>query len=168
MKIQSFNDLFVHDLKDMYYAENELLDALDTLAEQTSDEDIVEAFESHRSETEEHVSRLEEVFELVGEEPSEEQCEGIDGLLKEHEDFVSEDPEQAQLELHNLVAAQKTEHYEIAAYENMMQLADRLGMDEARDLIESNLTEERAALDTLSTLVEDLDVEMAPGAATSD
>lgn len=158
MTLSNFNDLFVHDLEDMYYAENELLDALASLAEETSDDAIVEAFEAHREETETHVDRLEEVFELLDEEPAEEQCEGIDGLLKEHEDFVSEDPDQQLLDLHNIVAGQKSEHYEIAAYRNLAHLADRLEMSEARDLIRENLEEEEAALEKLTSLAEDFEV----------
>ncbi|WP_232702672.1 ferritin-like domain-containing protein [Halobacterium wangiae] len=157
MTVSNLRELFVHDLEDIYYAETELLDALDELAEQTDDDQIADAFREHREETEGHIDRLEQVFEMVGVEPETEECEGIEGLLEEHEDFVEEDPAQEVLDLHNLVAAQKTEHYEIAAYGNMALLADRLGMDEAGDLLHENLEEEQAALEKLSSHVDDFD-----------
>jgi len=157
MAVSNLRELFVHDLQDVYYAENELLDALDELAEQTDDDQIADAFREHREETQGHVDRLEEVFDKVGEEPMTAECEGIEGLLKEHQDFVDEDPADEVLDLHNLVAAQKTEHYEIAAYGNMALLADRLGMDEAGDLLHETLEEEEEALDKLAGLVDDFD-----------
>ena len=157
MAVSNLREMFVHDLEDIYYAENELLDALDKLAEQTDDDQIADVFREHREETEGHIDRLDEVFEIIGKEPETEECEGIEGLLKEHEDFVSEDPAQEVLDLHNLVAAQKTEHYEIAAYGNMALLADRLGMEDAGDLLHENLEEEEEALDKLASRVEDFD-----------
>lgn len=168
MALSNLRELFVHDLQDAYYAENELLDALDELAEQTDDDEIAEAFREHREETEGHVERLEQVFEMVDESPKEEECEGIEGLLKEHQDFVDEDPDQGVLDLHNLVAGQKTEHYEIAAYGNMALLADRLGMDDAGDLLHENLEEEQEALDELSSLVDNFDYERVTESASAD
>ncbi|AHG04519.1 hypothetical protein HALDL1_13665 [Halobacterium sp. DL1] len=157
MSMSNLRELFVHDLEDIYYAENELLDALDELAEQTENEQIADAFREHRRETEGHIDRLEQVFEMIDVEPDTEECEGIEGLLNEHKDFVDEDPAQEVLDLHNLVAAQKTEHYEIAAYGNMALLADRLGMEEAGDILHETLEEEQEALDKLSSHVDDFD-----------
>jgi ferritin-like metal-binding protein YciE len=157
MTVTTLRDLFVHDLEDIYYSENELLDALDQLAEQTDDEDVAEAFREHRAETEGHVDRLAQVFEMLGKEPETEECEGIEGLLTEHEDFVENDPDQEVLDLHNLVAAQKTEHYEIAAYGNLAVFADRLGMDDAGDLLHETLEEEEEALDKLAAITADRD-----------
>jgi ferritin-like metal-binding protein YciE len=157
MTVSNLRELLVHDLEDAYYAEQELLDALDELAEQTEDKEIASAFREHREETEEHVDRLEQVFDMFDVEPETEKCEGIEGLLKEHQGFVDEDPDQAILDLHNLVAAQKTEHYEIAAYGNMALLADRLGMEEAGDILHETLEEEQEALDKLSSHVDDFD-----------
>lgn len=157
MTVSSLRDLFVHDLEDIYYAENELLDALEELSEQTQNEQIAEAFREHREETQGHVERLDQVFEMLDQQPETEECEGIEGLLKEHEDFVGQDLDQEVLNVHNLVAAQKTEHYEIAAYGNLALIADRLGMDEVGDLLHQNLEEEEAALDKLASLTEDFD-----------
>lgn len=154
MTMSNLRELFVHDLEDIYYAENELLDALGELTEQTDTEEIATAFEEHRAETQGHVERLDEVFEMLDEEPELEECEGIEGLLTEHEEFVEMDPEQHVLDLHNLGAAQKTEHYEISAYGNMALIADRLGEDDVADLLGETLEEEKAALETLSQLTE--------------
>jgi len=157
MAVTDLKELFVHGLEDMYYAEGELLDALQELEDQT-DDDIAHAFADHREETQGHIDRLDEVFEMLEMEPETEECEGIEGLITEHETFIEEEePEQQVRTLHNLIAGQKTEHYEIAAYGNLALLADRLGMDEAGDLLHENLEEEKAALDKLSGSVEDYD-----------
>jgi ferritin-like metal-binding protein YciE len=105
MSVDTLHELFVHNLEDMYYAETELIDALDELAEQTEKSEISEAFREHGKETEGHVSRLEAVFELIGEEPETEECEGIEGLIKDYETFVAvEDPAERVLDLHNLIS----------------------------------------------------------------
>ena len=168
MTVSNLREMFVHDLEDIYYAENELLDALADLADQTDDDQIAEVFREHREETQGHIDRLEQVFEMLDMEPESEECEGIEGLITEHEDFVDEDPDQEVLNLHNLVAAQKTEHYEIAAYGNLALIADRLGMDDAGDLLHENLEEEEAALDKLSTRVDEFDFEQVLDSASAD
>jgi ferritin-like metal-binding protein YciE len=158
MPANNLRELFVHDLEDVYYAEQELLEALEDLEEQTETQEFAQAFADHRDETQGHLDRLEEVFEMLDMEPEVEECEGIEGLVEEHEGFVEEeDPSQEVLDLHNLVAAQKTEHYEIAAYGNLALIADRLGMDEAGDLLHENLEEEQETLDELSSFVDDYD-----------
>jgi ferritin-like metal-binding protein YciE len=163
----TLREMFVHNLEDIYYAENELLDALDELAEQTNDADVAAAFRDHRAETEGHIDRLDKVFEMLGEDPSEEECEGIDGLIAEHEQFVEMNPNPEVLDVHNLIAGQKTEHYEIAVYGNLALLADRLGESDVGDLLHDTLEEEKEALDTLSGLTDefDYDVVMQSGAA---
>jgi ferritin-like metal-binding protein YciE len=168
MTATSIHDLFVHSLEDIYYAEGELLEALEKLADNTENEEIAEAFREHREETEEHIDRLEKVFDIVGHEPEREECEGIEGLIEEHEEFAGEDPEQHVLDLHNLVAAQKTEHYEISAYGNLALFADRLGYDEAGDIFHENLEEEEAALEKLKDLTEQYDYEEKIESASAD
>ncbi len=169
MTVSTIHDLFVHDLEDVYYAENELLDALEDLADHTSNDEIAEAFREHREETRQHIDRLEQVFDIIDHEVEREECEGIEGLITEHEEFVEdEDPDQGVLDLHNVVAAQKTEHYEIAAYGNLALFADRLGYDEAGDLLHQNLEEEEAALEELKDLVESFDFEEKIESPASD
>ncbi|WP_232688473.1 DUF892 family protein [Halobacterium zhouii] len=157
MPVNTLEELFEHELQDIYFAEHELLDVLEELAEQTEDEEIAQAFRDHREETEHHVERVEQVFDMIGEPPEEAECKGIEGLVEEHDQFMNRSPDQAIADVYNLTAAQKTEHYEIAAYGNLALLADRLGMDEAGDLLHENLEEEEDALDTLATLTEEHD-----------
>ena len=159
MSVSNLEELFEHDLEDIYFAEHQLLDALDELEEQTEDHDIAQAFREHRKETRDHIERLEEVFDMLGEPPEKEECEGIEGLIEEHEEFLEMDPDQKILDLHNMAAAEKTEHYEIAAYGNLALIADRLGMDEAGDLLHENLEEEKAALEKLKELTDDFEFE---------
>jgi len=166
MSVTNLRELFVHDLEDIYYAEQELLDALQTLEDQTDQSEIADAFAEHREETQDHIDRLDEVFQKLDVEPETEECEGIEGLLEEHETFVEEaDPSQEVLTLHNLIAGQKTEHYEIAAYGNLALLADRLEMDDVGDLLHETLEEEKAALEKLSGFVDDYDYEQVIQAA---
>lgn len=158
MSVTNLQELFVHGLEDIYYAEHELLDALEDLEDQTSESEIAEAFAEHREETQGQIDRLEDVFEMLDMDPSTEECEGIDGLIAEHETFVEEEePDQELHTIHNLIAGQKTEHYEIAAYGNLAVLADRLGMEDAGDLLHETLEEEQAALEKLSGFVDDYD-----------
>ena len=159
MSIDTLEELFEHGLEDIYYAEHELLDVLDDLADQTENEEIVQAFEEHRDQTETHVDRLEEVFDTIGEPPEEEECEGIQGLVEEHENFLDQDPDQGILDVYNVAAAEKTEHYEIAAYGNLAFLADQLGMDDAADLLGQTLDEEKETLEQLKDLTESYDYE---------
>ena len=159
MSVSNLEELFEHELEDIYFAEHELLDVLDELAEQTEDEEIADAFREHREETEGHIDRLEEVFEMIGEPPEKEECEAIEGLIEEHDEFLEMDPDEKILALFNLTAAQKTEHYEIAAYGNLALIADRLDMDEAGDILHQNLEEEEAALEKLKDLTEGFEFE---------
>jgi ferritin-like metal-binding protein YciE len=168
MAMSTLRELFVHDLEDIYGAEHQLRDALEELASQTEDEDIASSFREHREETEGQIGRLKEAFELLGHEATVDTCDAVKGLTDEHDAFVGTNPEQDVLDLHNLVAAQKTEHYEIAAYGNLALLADRLGEDEVADLLHENLEEEEAALDELTTAVEAFDYDTVTESQTAD
>ena len=162
MAASTLEELFEHELEDIYYAEHELHETLGDLADQVESEEIQSTFEEHREETEEHIERLEEVFEMVGEPPEKEECEGIQGIIEEQEEFAEEGPETPVLELFNLAAAQKTEHYEIAAYGNTTLIASELGHEDAADLLEQNLREEEETLDELSQLAENYDFDSVP------
>jgi len=162
MSIETTQELFEHNLEDIYHAEHQLLDALDVLEEHTGRDEVAQAFSEHREETQGHIDRLEEVFEMFGEPPEKEECEGIEGLIEEYEEFTSMDPSQDVMDYHNMAAAEKTEHYEIAAYGNLIPLADHLGMDEAADLLEENLREEQDALDELKELTETFEMDAIP------
>lgn len=157
MSMTTLNELFDHELKDIYYAERQLVEALQSLADESSDAEIKKAFQSHRKETQGHIKRLDQVFKSLGEKPAAETCPGIDGLLKEKKAFAKEKPSDEILDFYNLGAAQKTERYEITAYESLIEMADALGQKEIVTLLESNLQEEEAALHKLKGLADSFD-----------
>lgn len=157
MSTNSQNQLFVTELYDMYDAEQRIEEALGELASEVDDEEIQSAFEEHREETRTHVDRLEQIFDSIGVEVGDEECEATKGLVKEHENFSEKNPEQAELELFDLTAAQKTEHYEIASYGNLAKMADQLGMDEVGDMLHQTLEEEEKTLEKLTELTENFD-----------
>jgi ferritin-like metal-binding protein YciE len=157
MSTNSLNHLFENELKDIYDAEQQINEALGEMAEEVEHDDIAQAFRDHREETEGHIERLEQVFEMVGTSPGDEECEATQGMIEEHDEFAQSNPDQSELELFDVTAGQKTEHYEIATYGNLAKLADQLGMDEAGDLLHQNLEEEEEFLDRLVELTESYD-----------
>ena len=146
-------ELFLHELGDVLYAENTLVKALPKLAEEASDEELALGFEDHLEETRQHVKNVEQVFERLGEQAKAEQCPGIDGIKKEHDDFVSnESPSQDVLDSFLTGAGARTEHYEIAAYEGLVTMAEAMGETEVVDLLTQNLEQEKATLEKLQTI----------------
>ena len=146
-------ELFLHELGDVLYAENTLVKALPTLAEEASDDELKVGFEEHLEETRQHVKNIEQAFEQLGEEPKAEKCPGIDGIKKEHDDFVSkESPSQDVLDSFLTGAGARTEHYEIAAYEGLVTAAKAMGETQVVDLLTQSLEQEKAALEKLQTI----------------
>lgn len=162
MTANDLEELLAHGLKEMYYVETELLDVLDELADGTDTEEVADAFDQHREQTEGHVERLEDAFDQIGIEPETEQSPALDGLVEAHEQFESGDPDQDVLDVYNVAAAEKTEHLEIASYGNLAFLADELGMDEVADALGETLDEEKETLDELKDLTESFDYEQVP------
>ena len=152
--------LLVEGLEELYYAEQQLVDALGEMAEQTEDETTAQAFSEHREETQEHVDRLEQVFDEIGEDAQTREEQVVDALIDEHEQFA-QDNDGEVLDRYNIAAGQKTEHYEIAAYGNLASLASEAGYDEAADLLEQNLRDEQDALEELSEAGEQFDQQVA-------
>jgi ferritin-like metal-binding protein YciE len=157
MCANTLDELFEDGLKHAYYAEQQLVDTTEELANSISEDEIASAFVEHHEKTQTHVDRIEEVFDAMGESPEAETDNTVDGLIENHEEFVSQDPDQHVLDRFNLTAGQMSEHYEIAMYGNLIPLADQLGMDEAADHLEQNLREEQDALDELSEFGEEFD-----------
>lgn len=152
--------LFLDMLKDMYSAEKMLVDALQKMNEAATTDELQEAFEDHQFVTQKHVSRLEKVFAILGEEPQEETCEAMAALIKEGEKVISKTKEGSMTRDAGLIiAAQKVEHYEIAAYGSLVQVALTLGNDEAAYILERTLNEEE---DTDSLLTEIAETEINP------
>jgi ferritin-like metal-binding protein YciE len=150
-------ELFLHELGDILYAERTLVKALPKLAQEATDSTLAEAIKHHLAETEEHVANVEKIFELVGETAKAEKCPGIEGIKKEHDEFVSkEQPSSAVLDMFLTGAAARTEHYEIAAYTGMITMADALGETEASKLLGENLKQEQAALKKVTSISEKL------------
>src|ERR1700730_4317182 len=159
MSMTTLSELFDHELKDLYYAEHQLVDALQTLADESSDGEIKKAFQSHRKETQGHIKRLDHVFKSLGEKPARATRLGIDGLVKEKKAFANQKPSEEILDFYNLGAAQKTERYEITAYETLIEMADALGRSAIVRQLEANLTEEEAALHKLKGLADAIDTD---------
>ena len=134
---------FVDQLKDMHYAENELVKGLQELKNASSTEELEDAFDEHIKQTQRHVQRLEKVFKLIGKEPESKTCEAIDGLLRECRDIISETEEGTMTrDAALIIAAQKVEHYEIATYGGLVALARTMNLDRAADLLDKTLAEE--------------------------
>jgi ferritin-like metal-binding protein YciE len=158
MAMESIEELFEHELKDMLGAEQSLLDALEQMANESSDREIKKAYTQHRKETQGQIKRLEKVFKSIGQKAEAETCPGIEGLIKEKKAFMREKPTDELLEFYNLGAGQKAERYEITAYENLIDMADKLGMADAVELLEQTLQEEEAALNKLKAIASEFDV----------
>ena len=146
-------EFFLDQLRDIYWAENKLVKTLPKLSEAAHSDELRAAFDSHLTETEEHVSRLEEVFSLLGEEPKAVECPALKGIAEEGEEIIDETEENtAQRDVGLIFAGQKAEHYEIATYGSLKQLAKDMGQHEIADLLNQTLEEEKAANDKLTEL----------------
>jgi ferritin-like metal-binding protein YciE len=157
-------ELFVAELKDIYWAEKALVKALPKMAKKATSEELVSAIDEHLSVTENHVSRLEEVFELIGEKAVAKKCEAMEGLIKEAEEIMEETEEGVVRDAGIISAAQKVEHYEIASYGTLMAFAATLGENDAADILKQTLEEEKEADESLSAIAESsINVEAAEG-----
>lgn len=167
MSMETLKDLFVHELKDIYDAENKLVNAVESMASKVTDPKLASALQDHLKETKQQVGRLEQVFPLVGLRPSREACKGINGLIEEFSTFVKdENPSSEILDTFAIGAAQKVEHYEICGYESLIELATSLGLNEAVSLFEVSLNEEQAASETLKSLSSSIQSSAEPGQIT--
>jgi ferritin-like metal-binding protein YciE len=134
---------FIDQLKDIYYAEQQLLKAIPEMQKACSTEELEDAFEDHTKQTERHVKRLEKIFQLIGQQAEGKKCEAMDGLIKEARTIISETKEGSMTrDAALIIAAQKVEHYEIATYGGLVQLAITMGLDRAAGLLDKTLNEE--------------------------
>ncbi|MCC9599432.1 ferritin-like domain-containing protein [Stieleria sp. JC731] len=154
MKLDSLYKLFVHELKDLYSAETQLLDALPKMQEAASNDELKAAFENHLQETKTHVSRLENIFTDLEFEPGGHKCAAMEGLIKECESILKSDIEPSVLDAALIAAAQRVEHYEMAGYGTARTFAEKLGHQNAADILQETLNEEGHANQTLSRLAE--------------
>jgi len=152
-KVTSAEELFKHELQDMYYAEKALTKTLPQLAQETTDSELKRAFQSHLKETEKHVSNLEKVFKQMGEPAKAQPCPGIEGIKKEHDEFVEENGQRGEvLDAFLTGAAARAEHYEIAGYTGLVSKARALGERDAVELLQQNLKQEKEALKKVETI----------------
>ena len=146
--------LFEDELKDIYWAEKALMDAIPKMIENASAPELAEALENHLAETENHVTRAEQIFEILGKEATTKKCEAMAGLIKEAAELMEDTDEGVMRDAAIISAAQKVEHYEIATYGTLRTFAQTLGLDEAVSLLESTLDEEKNADATLTEVAE--------------
>jgi ferritin-like metal-binding protein YciE len=156
MSKESLRELYVDELKDLYSAETQLVKALPKMAKAASSDELREAFEEHLQETEEHVSRLEQIFQQLDEKPTGKKCMGMEGLVKEGAEVIGEDYEDETKDAGIIGAAQRVEHYEIAAYGTAREFAKLLGEDEHVSLLEETLEEEKQADAKLTELAQEI------------
>jgi ferritin-like metal-binding protein YciE len=152
--IKTMDDLFVHMLRDIYYAEKQIVKALPEMIEKSSDAQLKQGFQSHLRETENHVTRLEQVFRLHGKEPKGVDCPAIDGIIEEAEDVAGEVDAKAVMDAALIAAAQAVEHYEITRYGSLIAFAKQLGRNDCATLLQQNLDEEKSADKKLTAIAE--------------
>ena len=163
MKIQNLRDLWVDELKDLYHAENQILKALPKMAKAAVDEELRTAFEEHLEQTRGHVDRLEKVFELIDEAPKGKRCKGMEGIIAEGKEMLEMDLPEPVGDAALIAAAQRVEHYEIAAYGTVRTYAEILGESEAMDLLEETLNEEKETDERLTGIAETVNPEAEAG-----
>jgi len=150
----TLHEAFIEELRDTYDAEKQLIKALPKLAKASASPDLRAAFESHLEETRGHVDRLEQVFESLDEKPRGKHCEGIAGIIEEGKSIMEEEFDDATMDACLIAAGQRAEHYEMAAYGTLVAWAQSMGHNEATNLLQEILDEEKAADQKLSSLAE--------------
>lgn len=154
MKMNNLNDLFIHELKDIYNAEKQITKALPLMAKEASSDKLKKAFEMHLSQTEKQIERLEQVFDSLGMKASGEKCKAMEGIIKEAQDMMSENADSDVMDAALIASAQRVEHYEIAGYGTLCTYAKQLGHTEALKLLHTTLEEEKATDLKLTDLAE--------------
>jgi len=156
MKLDTLQKLYLNELKDLYHAEQQLTRALPKMAKAANSKELKDALETHLKQTEGHVERLEQVFEMMDEPPKTKVCHGMKGLIEEGSEILDEEGEVSVLDAGIIVAAQKVEHYEIASYGSVRTFAELLGQDEAAQLLQETLDEESHANELLNNLAQEI------------
>jgi ferritin-like metal-binding protein YciE len=159
MEHNELKDLYIDQLRDLYDAENKLVKALPKLAKAANSDKLRSGFEEHLEQTRGHVERLEEIFEALGDKPTGNKCAGMAGLVKEGEEIMDEDFSEQAMDAALISAAQRVEHYEIAAYGCVSAWAELLGESEANALLEKTLEEEKETEQKLTELSKEINVE---------
>ena len=150
--IKTMEDMFVHGLQDIYYAEQEITKALPKMIEKATNRDLAAGLKAHLEETNSQIERLQKVFQKLGKQPKAADCPAIDGLIKEADTITSEIDDKAVLDAAIVAGAQAVEHYEIARYGTLIAWAEELGHDDVVRFLTTNLNEEKAANTKLNTV----------------
>lgn len=158
MEHQALKELYVDELKDIYNAENQLVKALPKMAKAATSPELRTGFEEHLEQTRGHVQRLEQIFKALGEKPTGKKCKGMEGLVEEGSEMMEEDFDDDVMDAALISAAQRVEHYEIAAYGTVRTYAELLGENNAVSLLEQTLEEEKETDQKLSDLASDINV----------
>jgi ferritin-like metal-binding protein YciE len=163
MALTTMHDLMQSELKDLYSAETQLIKALPKMAKGATTPSLREAFENHLEQTQEHVARLEQIFEILGTSPRGTKCKAMEGLIAEGGDMLEEEGDDTVRDAGIIASAQRVEHYEIAAYGSTLAFAKLMGHGEIAELLELTLNEEKAADELLSSIAEGEVNSAAPG-----
>ncbi|HSE53214.1 MAG TPA: ferritin-like domain-containing protein [Gemmatimonadales bacterium] len=161
MKLTTLDKLFHHELKDLYDAEHQVVKALPKLAEAACNPELAAAFEEHLAQTQEHISRLETVFEEIGESPAREPCAGMRGIIEEGNKILGEDADPVVKDAAIISAAQRVEHYEMAVYGTLRTWARILGYEDSARLLEETLDEEEGTDSALTGIAQQINPEAA-------
>ncbi len=154
MQMESLQELLVHDLRDLYSAENQLLKAMPRMVKKATNPDLKKAIETHMRETEGHVQRLQKVFEKLGKKPTGKKCAAMEGLIEEGKEMMGEDMEEDTMDAALIAVAQKIEHYEIASYGTVRTWAQLMGDEQTAKLLQQTLDEEGKTDKLLTELAE--------------
>jgi ferritin-like metal-binding protein YciE len=163
MKLTSLDKLFHHELKDLYDAEHQIVKALPRLAESACNPELAAAFEEHLAQTQEHIGRLETVFEEIGQSPTREPCAGMKGIIEEGRKILDEDASDVVKDAALISAAQRVEHYEMAVYGTLRTWARILGYEDSARLLEETLDEEEGTDSALTGIAQQINPEAASG-----
>ncbi len=167
MPNDGLKELYLDELKDLYNAENQLVKALPKMAKAATSEELREGFEEHLEQTKEHVQRLEEIFKALEESPKGKKCVGMAGLIKEGPEIMQEDFEDAVIDAGLIGAAQRVEHYAIAAYGTVVAFANLLGETEQASLLKETLGEEKETDEKLTELAKEINEQANQGSEES-
>jgi ferritin-like metal-binding protein YciE len=159
MSVSTMEELLIDELKDIYNAEKQITKALPKMVKAAASEELRDAFQSHLQETEGHVQRLEQVFEILGKAARGKTCHGMQGVLEEGAEVIEEAEKSPLRDAALISAAQRVEHYEMAAYGAVREYARILGQDEIVSLLEETLQEEKAADEKLTSIAESVNSE---------
>ncbi len=168
MTKDSLKELFVDELRDLFNAENQLTKALPKMAKAATSDELRQGFEEHLEQTRGHVERLQQIFDMLGEKATGKKCLGMEGLVKEGAEVMDEDFEEAVMDAALISAAQRVEHYEIAAYGSVIAFAEQLGEEEQASLLKETLEEEKETDDKLTELAKEINAQAEEGGSDEE